>query len=277
MVIALMILPALVLPLNSDRDTASISSQWRVKPASGMSRLMGVQQLPANVPGAMSLSSGSCVLFDDMIIMPGCDYGFECGKLFGKFPGRLGHLHNGDTAKTPRPSIYWALDNGIYGSWQSGTEWSEEPLYSFLERFGTFKPEWVAVPDAVADRELTLERWDTHAEVIASFGVPLAFVVQDGMTPADVPDEAEVVFVGGSTSFKWRTLRTWCDNFERVHVGRVNTERHLWQCHDAGAESCDGTGWFRGGETRLSGLVRYLETSTAGERPQLEMQLTKQT
>ena len=64
MVIALMILPALALLLNSDRDIASISSQWRVKPASGISRVMGVQQLTANVPSAMGLSSGSCVLFD---------------------------------------------------------------------------------------------------------------------------------------------------------------------------------------------------------------------
>ena len=211
-----------------------------------------------------------------MMVMPTDNTGFECGRLFGKFPGRLGHLHNPQHPKSPTGGV-WALDNAIFGAWQSGTEWSEEPLYSFLERFGTFGPEWVAVPDAVADRELTLERWDTHAEVIASFGVPLAFVVQDGMTPVDVPDAAEVVFVGGSTSFKWRTLRTWCDNFERVHVGRVNTERHLWQCHDAGAESCDGTGWFRGGSgsnnKQLMGLVRYLETSTAGERPQLEMQL----
>jgi hypothetical protein len=206
-----------------------------------------------------------------MIVMPGCDYGFECGRLFGSFQGKLGHLQNGDSGKVPRRSTYWALDNGIYGAFLSGKEWDETPFYDYLEKFAIYKPEWVAVPDAVADRELTLERWGQHSETVASFGVPLAFVAQDGMTIADVPVAAEVVFVGGSTTFKWRTLKTWTENFPRVHVGRVNTYRHLWQCHDAGAESCDGTGWFKGGPERLAGLIQYLEESTAGGRPQVEL------
>lgn len=37
----------------------------------------------------------------------------------------------------------------------------------------------------------------------------------------------------------------WCKNFKRVHVGRVNNERRLQYCEDIGAESVDGTGWFR--------------------------------
>lgn len=42
--------------------------------------------------------------------------------------------------------------------------------------------------------------------------------------------------------------------------------------HDAGAESCDGTGWFRGDQKQLSGLRRYLYESVAG-RSQLELDL----
>ena len=88
--------------------------------------------------------------------------------------------------------------------------------------------------------------------------------VQDGMEPGDVPAEAGVVFVGGSTEWKWRTVRDWCDAFDRVHVGRVNTNGKLWECHEAGAESCDGTGWFRGDQRQLRGLIAYLERSSQG-------------
>jgi len=210
-----------------------------------------------------------------MLVMPTNNTGFESGVLFGRFPNRLAHLHNPTRLFEPKHGISWALDNGVYGAWSGDREWEEGPFYRYLKKFAdSHRPKWVAVPDAVTDRETTLEMWKIHAKKIKAYKVPLAFVVQDGMTPADVPEEPEpaVIFVGGSTSFKWRTLRPlWIKNFSRVHVGRVNTERHLWQAHEAGAESCDGTGWFRGGSKRLSGLIRYLEQSTAGDHPQLKL------
>jgi len=86
------------------------------------------------------------------------------------------------------------------------------------------------------------------------------------MTTKDVPISADVVFVGGSTEWKWATMPMWCGNFQRVHVGRVNTYRLLWKCHDAGAESCDGTGWWRGDQKQARDLRAYLEESTNGGR-----------
>ena len=82
--------------------------------------------------------------------------------------------------------------------------------------------------------------------------------------------KCHVVFVGGTTAWKWKTLRTWTENFPRVHVGRVNTDRMLWMAHECGAESCDGTGWFRGDQVQFAGLLSYLEQSTNG-RAQIEM------
>ncbi len=101
----------------------------------------------------------------------------------------------------------------------------------------------------------------------------MAIAVQDGMTPSDVPKEASVIFVGGTTSWKWRNLKTWTENFPRVHVGRVNTYKLLWMAHDAGAESADGTGWFRGDAKQLAGLTKYLEESSGAGKPQNEFQL----
>ena len=180
-----------------------------------------------------------------MIVMPSHDTGFAAGRLFGMFPEWLAHLCGPDTVKEPILGVPWALDNGVFGAFTTGREWSEEPLYRFLDRFAAWNPMWVVVPDCVGKRERTLELWNEHAPALKSFGVPLAFAAQDGMTPEDVPKDAAVVFVGGSTSWKWRNLLMWTQNFPRVHVGRVNSRRLLEQAESAGAESCDGTGWFR--------------------------------
>jgi hypothetical protein len=180
-----------------------------------------------------------------MIVMPSNNTGFECGYLFGKYPNRLAHLHSCDSLREPKAGIAWALDNGVFGAFTQGRGWSEEPLYTFLESYSAWNPRWVVVPDSVGNRDETLRLWEKHAAALSAFGVPLAFAAQDGMTPNDVPIEAAVVFVGGSTSWKWRNLNMWTESFTRVHVGRVNSKRLLDMAESAGAESCDGTGWFR--------------------------------
>ena len=201
--------------------------------------------------GAMPCSSSS------MLVMPSNNTGFAAGYLFGKHPGRLGHLHSVESPREPVQGIPWAMDNGVFGAWQAGKKWSEEPLYRYLDDYAAWKPLWVVVPDWVGDRDETLRRWDQHAPAMQAFGVPLAMAVQDGMTPADVPKECAMVFVGGSTSWKWRSLPMWTSSFHRVHVGRVNSIRLLLMAENAGAESCDGTGWFRD-PRRTAELASYL-------------------
>lgn len=180
-----------------------------------------------------------------MIVMPSNNTGFEAGYLAGKFPGKIGHLHSVDAPREPKTGIPWALDNGVFGAWQAGREWSEEPLYRYLDSYALWHPMWVVVPDMVGQRDGTMRQWDLHAPALQSFGVPLCMAVQDGMSPDDVPSEATIILVGGTTSWKWRSLPVWTENFSRVHVGRVNSRRLLEQAEASGAESCDGTGWFR--------------------------------
>ena len=193
-----------------------------------------------------------------MKIMPSSNTGFQCGVLFGRYPDRLAHLQNVDCPKQPSVGIPFAIDNGVFGCWQNGKEWKEEPFYRYLEEYAHFRPLWVVVPDAVGDRDLTLAKWDQHASAVSAYGVPMAFAVQDGMTVDDVSDNADVVFVGGTTSWKWRNLTMWTEAFDRVHVGRVNTPRLLEIAERAGAESCDGTGWFRD-PSRTRQLEMYLQ------------------
>jgi hypothetical protein len=170
----------------------------------------------------------------------------------------------------------YALDNGAFGAWVNRQEWDEGAFISLIERAKRHHfPKWVVVPDVVADRAATIQRWNEWAPRVREYmpRVPLAFAVQDGMDGTDVPENADIVFIGGTTEWKWKSLRVWTQCFPRVHVARVNSERMLWMAYDAGAESCDGTGWMRGGEERIEELGRFLEaTSGKGMRPQIIME-----
>lgn len=200
-----------------------------------------------------------------MIVMPANNSKIEVGYLAGKYPGRVGWLLGPNGWRSPKPWLPYAIDNGRFIATTQGKEWDEAAFRKILDAAGeTVAPLWVVVPDVVGDRDGTLREWDAWAPLLVACGFRLAMAVQDGMSPSDVPKEAAVVFVGGTTTWKRRTLWRWCDEFPRVHVGRINTEKWLWVCHEAGAESCDGTGWFRGDDKQLAGLYRYLERSHAG-------------
>jgi len=210
-----------------------------------------------------------------MIVMPSNNSGAVCCELFRRFPGRLAHLQSADSLRVPKFGLNWSLDNGVFGAFTKGKEWDETNFYAWLEAHSSRRPDWVVVPDSVGNAQKTIHMWNEHAPRVRSFGNPVAFVAQDGMTRENIPtiNPPDILFVGGTTEWKWKSLPHWCASFPRVHVGRVNTERLLWMAHRAGAESADGTGFFRGDQKQLDGIIRYLEQSTAGQRPQLELSL----
>ena len=166
--------------------------------------------------------------------------------LAGAHPGSVGVLL-GPSYFSKVKLRHWmpfALDNDAF---TLRDNWNEQAWIAMLDRVRLHRmdPIWVLVPDVVADKDRTIKRWYKYAPVAKRYGWPLAFALQDGMMPHDVPTEAEVVFVGGSTKWKWRTVPMWCEHFKRVHVGRVNELRRLEFCERYGAESCDGSGFFR--------------------------------
>ncbi len=193
-----------------------------------------------------------------MVLMLANNTGIRVGYLAGRFPGAIGHLYSPGAQRGPFPFCEYALDNGVFAK---GNDWTPGPWVKMLDwaRLSGQRPLWNLVPDFVADREETLRRWEQYAPVARSYGWPLAFAAQDGMEPSDVPPDADVVFVGGSTDWKWNTYRDWCAAFPRVHIGRVNTYRRLFDCYDAGAESTDGTGFTRGDQRQWRGAVAFLE------------------
>lgn len=190
--------------------------------------------------------------------------GREARRLAAVFPDRVGHIYGPGGWRGPFAEFPYALDNGAWPAFVKDQPFDESAYRSLvaLAASATIAPLWAAVPDVVCDKDATVASWYRWAPELRACGWPLAFVVQNGMERQDVPASADLVFVGGSTEWKWETVGYWCERFPRVHVGRVNTERLLWQAHRAGAESCDGSGWFRGDRTQLDGLWYYLADST---------------
>lgn len=210
-----------------------------------------------------------------MVVMPSNNSGIRVGYLAARFPGRLAWLIGPGGWREPPEFMPVAIDNGAFPAWTKGEKWDELAFMALLETAHRFsRPKWAVVPDVVTDREGTIERWGTWQPILAKLypSLPLAMAVQDGMTPRDVPDNADWIFVGGADPWKMQSVPMWTEAFPgRVHVGRVNGEKRLWECDNAGVSSVDGTGWFRGNKQQTAGLVRYLEQSTNGDIPQLKL------
>jgi hypothetical protein len=208
-----------------------------------------------------------------MMIMPANNTGAWVGYLAGRYEGAIGHLYSPGAECGPFPFLPYALDNGAFGAFINKRPFDVaawRALLGWAQSCGQ-RPMWSLVPDVVGDKEGTLAAWKAHAGEVAICGFKPAFAVQDGMLPEDVPSDAEVIFVGGSTEWKWSTAAMWCDAFPHVHIGRVNTLRWLRVASKHGAKSVDGTGWFRGDKNQREGLRHFL-AEQAGEVPTMAQQ-----
>lgn len=187
--------------------------------------------------------------------------GIEVGLLAGRHPGRIGHLFSPGGERGPWAELPYALDNGAWSAHKNSREWSESDWRRLLTwaAMSGISPLWCVVPDVVGDRAATLARWERYAAIVRGFGWRCAFAAQDGMTFDDVPDAECVVFLGGSTEWKLKSIAPWCARFPgRVHVARVNTWDRLVTCWRAGAISVDGTGWFHKTGNQANDLRKFL-------------------
>ena len=198
-----------------------------------------------------------------MLVMVSNHTSWRTHYLQGRYGG-LGLLLPPGGVKGPWPHLPYALDNGAFPAWKNSEAWDEEAFIRLLEWASSqeLAPRWVVVPDVVTNPGATIDLWRHWSPLLRERGFTVALAVQDGMTPKTVEGaqlEPEIIFVGGSTDFKWGTLPLWVAAFPHVHVGRVNGLRGLMRCHELGVESCDGTGFFRGRRGQLEELVMYLK------------------
>jgi hypothetical protein len=185
-------------------------------------------------------------------------------------PDRLGWLQGPMHWKGLKDGVAFALDNDAFSAWYKIRPWDSAAWFAMLEKVDQSGrvPLWALIPDVVANRTATILNWRAYAGYAQQRGWKTAFAVQDGMEIEDVPRDADVVFVGGTMDWKWRTAPMWCDNFPHVHIGRIR-ESKLHRCEEMGAASCDGTGWFREGQTGKPARVLYAWLAGAPRTPRM--------
>lgn len=138
--------------------------------------------------------------------------------------------------------MVWAMDNGCYKRYDPAA------IIRMMERFrGLPNCKFMVAPDVVEDHEATLLMFRAWLGTIQSFGYPVAFVLQDGVTFESVPwDSIQAIFIGGSTKFKYsEVVRRIVAEAKRrglhVHMGRVNSKDRSTYAKSIGCDSTDGT------------------------------------
>lgn len=195
-----------------------------------------------------------------VIIMPSNNAAWYVRALAEKFPEAISLMISPEGWDWKgEPPLPYALDNGAWPSFKNQRPWSESQFLRLVDKAAgcSVLPKFLIIPDVVGNSIATLEKWHHWYSQLKDLGWPLAFAVQDGMRDRDVPSDADLIFVGGTKDWKLATMRFWCSKY-RCHIGQINTGKRLYQCHEAGAVSVDGTGWFRDPRTFFD-LVRYLE------------------
>jgi hypothetical protein len=202
-----------------------------------------------------------------MIVMPANASGWFWHCL-ARETGKLGHLYSPGAERGPWPWFPFAIDNGAFSAWDARQnvwdpkKWDEKKWMKLLFWAQTQNQaaRWAIVPDVPGNAAATFQRWQKYAGIVEQTRIPLAMAVQDGMEPAHVralSPAPQVICVGGTTDWKWATVGTWTDAFERVHVLRCNSPEKLGLLEQLGVESCDGTGWNRGDRTQTLGLETW--------------------
>ena len=105
----------------------------------------------------------------------------------------------------------WAIDNGAWTAYQSGTEWQPAPFLKLCDKLGE-GAQWVVVPDIVEGGLTSLDlslKWLPKLKGVARHRL---LAVQDGMRPEHIRphlSRSVGIFVGGSTEWKIKTLYQW--------------------------------------------------------------------
>lgn len=164
----------------------------------------------------------------------------------------------------------WAADSGCFThSADFDPEW-------YLRWLGKFTPEqrdrcmFATAPDVPFDAEATTKASAPWFARIRALGYPVAFCVQDGHTPANVPwREFDALFVGGTTAWKTSEEAVLLKNAAQkrgkwTHMGRVNTLRRFRFARAAGFDSCDGTYLKYGPDVNAPKLQKWIADPQMG-------------
>lgn len=166
--------------------------------------------------------------------------------------------HYDGLARTNLNRRVWAADNDCF----QGLD--PQAYRKMLDALPTEGCRFVTVPDVVADHAATVRLWGRWAQAVKARGLPAAFVLQDGCQNwSQVPDDADAVFIGGSTVYKMsEPTRLLVQEAKArgmwVHMGRVNTVRRIVLAMSWGCDSVDGSSFSMFSDTYIPKALRLL-------------------
>ncbi len=186
--------------------------------------------------------------------------------------GRVGCVTTPDTGNRVFPDEWDVIaDNGCFAG-----RWTHDRWCRWLLRLPR-TVRFVVAPDVFDPsggpcHTDTLTRWRHYGPFIARHGFTPAFVCQVGASCDSIPDDAPVVFLGGTTAWKLGHEASQIAAHVRAegrwtHMGRVNSKLRLTAARSMGCDSVDGTYLTYGPDVNLKRLLSWLDD--ARSRPML--------
>jgi hypothetical protein len=143
--------------------------------------------------------------------------------------------------------VNWSADNGCF------TGFDEKKFLSALGKWSQYSEYclFVNAPDVLLDAKGTLESFKKWQPIIKSFGLPIAFTIQNDAHLYPIPwDECDALFIGSNNKYKYsdhvldliaiaKSRGLW------VHNGRTNSPNSIQWFLRSGADSFDGSGYSR--------------------------------
>ncbi len=194
------------------------------------------------------------------------------GHITKKRHPNLGFLLTLDAGYLPPADCLLAIDNSCFSN---PSQYSDAKYEAYLRRMPRDRTLFAPAPDVLGSHQATVQRSIPMLRQIRKIGLPAAFVAQDGWSEHDTPwDEMDVLFVGGSTHFKFRGGRDATAAAKKrgklVHMGRVNSLDRLRAARGIGCDTADGTYLKFGPDTNWPRLTRWLDHMT--DRPEMSLE-----
>jgi hypothetical protein len=158
--------------------------------------------------------------------------------------------------------VEWIADNSVFGGKYPGDDAYLDWLSGFVPHADRCR--FVVAPDVVGDAELTWKRSAPMLGPIRMLGYQVAYVAQNGATPANLPwGRFDALFLGGDTAWKLshHAADVTGEAHQRgvpVHMGRVNSLKRLRYADRIGCASADGTYLAFGPDRNLPTLLAWL-------------------
>jgi hypothetical protein len=177
-----------------------------------------------------------------------------------RHPG-LGFILTPDRwGRNPPKGAIFAADNACFSS---PARYSDDRYLRFLAPLSK-DCLFATAPDVVGDHQATIERSIPMLGRIRAAGFKSAFCAQDGWEEKTTPwDDFDVLFVGGTTEFKFKGGRAAVHaaqrHGKRTHMGRVNSLDRLAAAAAIGCDSADGTFLRFGPNTNTVRLFAWLD------------------